>query len=84
MVADRPLGKPEQGLQLADADRLAVGAQELVDDPQPVSIGKRLEDGLKLGGALIVKGGASKGRAAFDHRKFGHGETVALFIDEFR
>ncbi len=53
VMADRPLREAEQRLHLADADRFPTGAQQQVDDPQPVAVGERLDHGLELGRSLV-------------------------------
>ena len=56
VVADGPLREIEEGLELADADSLAIGPQEHVHDPQPVAICERLDHRLQLRRPPIAEG----------------------------
>jgi hypothetical protein len=53
VVADRRLLEAEQVLEVADADRLAAGAQQAVEDPDAVPVRERLEHALELGRLVV-------------------------------
>ena len=85
VVADRALREAEQRLHLADADRLAAGSQQQVDDPQPVPVGERLQHRLQLDRPLVGERGPGQRRAALDHGKLGHErERLRPFIEDHR
>ena len=71
VVADRRLLELEQLLEVADADRLAAGWTQPVEDLHAVAVGERLEHPLEL--ARLVVGHARLGerRAALHERQRG-------------
>src|SRR4051812_42423614 len=72
VVADGALGQTEEGLELTDADGLAVGPQEHVDDAQAVAVGQRLQHRLQLRGFRFAERAAGERGAAVDHREVRH------------
>ena len=74
MVADRGLLEAEQVLEVADADGLAVGGEQAVEDLHAVAVGERLEDPLELARLVVGERGAGQRCAALDEgERGGHG-----------
>ena len=74
VVADRGLLEAEEVLEVADANGLAAGGEQAVEDLHAVAVGERLEDPLELARLVLGEGGAGERGAALDEGKRGrHG-----------
>ena len=72
MVADRGLLEREQVFEVADADRLAAGLEQAVEDLDAVAVGERLEHPLELAGLVLGQAGLGDRGAALHERESGH------------